>query len=227
MFQISYPSSKYLRKLFRDYPDDGYTALSAKMDADLLKMRQEIIELYYLKDSSRCIASLLDELGYYVSAGLFDSDTETQKRKKIYTAIVTQKTRSSFTYHAKPVMDAITGYDARILNTRAYKMTLNSWVECDGVNNVGTMWAPEGDGTDPTFLGIRESCPGADIVPEIAGAIYIDCHFGVNTAVLSALTISQLYDFLKKEIVPAYFRCYLSYIDVSGFIQIYSGGIIN
>jgi len=226
-FGLPYPSAKYLPRIYGDNADAGFTALTAKMDADLLSLRSDVIELYHLKNSDRCKALLLDELGYMVGAGILSYDTETQKRKKIYYAIVAQKIRGTWAASTKPIFDAITGYDARILNTYPYKQAMNIWVECDGVNNTGTSWAPDGAGDIAGYLGVKESCPGGTVDPEVPGIIYINCHYGVFTAVLSAATIAALVYMLQTDVIPAYMVAHLCYIDAGGLIQTYAGGIIN
>jgi len=62
---------------------------------------------------------------------------------------------------------------------------------------------------------------------EIWGNIYIDLHYGIHTAVLSASQIEQIVTDISMDIVPAYVRVYLGYVPVTGGFTIYSGGIIT
>lgn len=214
-------------KLNSDNPDAGYTALVAKLNAAFLAWNIELINLYYLKLPERCPATLLDELGDMVSAGLYQYDSERTKRSKIAIAVQSHKIRGTWTASVKPYIDSTTGYDARLINGQTYKKALNIWVECDGSNDVGTSWAPNGSGDVAGYLGLKESVAGGASSLEIAGIVYIDLHYGVYTAVLSAETIAKLVNDLSTDVVPAYCQCNLSYINTSGNVTVYAGGVIG
>lgn len=231
-YLLPYPSAYYIPRIYGDNADAGYTALTAKMDAHLLAVRAEVIELYYLKTSYRCPSGLLSELGDMLAAGLNVYETERQKRVKITYAVATHKNRGLWEEQVKPLFDSLAsvdnpGNDARLINSASLKKILNIWVECDGVNNVGTAWSPEGLGDDPAYMGLAEVTPGGSYGIGIPGTIYVDCHYGVHTAVLTADTIARLVDWFTSDVIPAYMKGYLAYIDASGFVTVYSGGVVN
>jgi hypothetical protein len=221
-----YPIDSFIPKLNQDNLDAGYTALINKLNSIFLAWFNDLLNLYNLKTVDRCKSVFLDELGYMLAADIQQIDTERQKRQKIAIAVQTHKLRGTWIYHAKPMMDTITGYSAALINNAAQKRSMNIWVECDGVNNVGSKWAPEGDGDVAGYLGIKESVPGGVYNAEIPGYIYINCHVGVYTAVLSAATIANIVYNFSLNVVPAYEICQLAYIDASGFVTNYTGGTI-
>jgi hypothetical protein len=224
MSLLPLPSSKYLPKILTENPDAGTTALTSKIDDHIETWLEEIFGVYWLKSPLRCLSTLLDYLSYMIAAPVFKGDTEAQKRIKIYNAVSQQKIRGTWAAYAKPLFDAITGYSAGIINVRIVKETIAPlWVECDGVINVaGTIWAGE------TTYGMLECVAGGSVGWGIPGLIYIDCHVGVTGSTLTSSVIEQLVTFMRDEVVPAYFKCYLCYIDaVTGLPVVYSGGIIN
>lgn len=220
------PFLDYIPKLFRDNLQTETTALCNKADTHIELWKNDILNVQYLLDPDRCPSAFLSTLGAYLSAGIKSTDSDSVKRKKIYYAIETHKLRSTWDGSAKIIIDAITGLDARLINSRAFMDDMTIWVECDGVNNVGMKWAPEGCGDDAVYKGIKESCPGGDIEPEIAGLIYIDCHYGVNVSTLTAAQIAEIVD-NYQDIAPAYMIIYLCYINATGQIIKYAGGSIS
>lgn len=229
MSLLPLPSLKYLPKILTENPDAGTTALASKMDTHIETWRDEIFGVYWLKSPLRCLATLLDNLSDMIAAPVFKGDTETQKRIKIYNAVAQQKIRGTWAAYAKPLFDAITGYSAGIINTRLLKeLFVPSWVECDGVINAGTIWAGETTVNTKFVYGMLECVAGGSVGYGIPGLIYIDCHVGVLGPTLTAAVIEELVTFMRDEVVPAYFKCYLCYIDaVTALPVVYSGGIIN
>jgi hypothetical protein len=221
------PFIKYIPKLFRDNAITETNALCDKADTHIEEWKQDVINIQYLLEADRCPSAFLNVLGNYVAAGIRNLDDDATKRQKIYNAIQMHIYRSTWEESAKAVIDAITGYDARLINSRSYIVGMNIWVECDGVNNVDTKWAPEGTGTDADYMGIKETCPGGVVEPEIPGLIYIDCHYGINVSTLTAPEIADIVAQLTDEIAPAYMIIYLCYINATGQIITYTGGTIS
>jgi hypothetical protein len=227
MYLLPYPSSKYLPKLMVDNQDEGIIALCEKMDSDLLAFRDLIIGLFYIKDPARMPSTLLSVMADMIGVTFYRYDTEQTKRAKLYAAVASHKLRGLWEAQVKIIFDSIAGYDAQLINTPSYKKAANLWVECDGVVNVGTHWAPEGVGVVAGYLGFEEITPGGSYTLGIPGSIWIDCHHGVVGPVLTAETLSQLVLFLTQDAIPAYMQGYLAYYDASGLVQVYPGGIIN
>jgi hypothetical protein len=86
-------------------------------------------------------------------------------------------------------------------------------------------WGTMGvDGIDD-LLGLAIIGDGTEV--EIVGNIYIDCHYGIFVSTLTAAQIIQIVDDMAIDIVPAYMRVYLGYIDATGAFINYAGGTIG
>jgi hypothetical protein len=215
------PFSKYIPKLFQDNATAETIALCAKADDNIEEWLADVVNLQYVLDVERCPSNFLFSLGDYLSAGLKSQDSDRTKREKIYKAIVTHKFRSTWVYSAKLIVDAITGYDARIV----YATDSDDWIlSGDGVLELGTSWALLYDGvTDP--YGMSLIGDGTEI--EIQGNIYIDCHYGVVGSTLTAAQIADIVAQIADDIVPAYMRVYLCYRDAGGILTVYPSGTIT
>ena len=112
-YGLPIPFLESIPKLFRKDPDSGWTALSSKMDSILSTVVEEVLRLYSLKVPEQIPASLLEELGDYVAAGLKPWDSDTTRRKKIEAAVRGHKRRGSWVDDAKPKIDAIAGGDRK------------------------------------------------------------------------------------------------------------------
>jgi hypothetical protein len=215
------PFIKYIPKLFRDNATAETTALCDKADTNIEAWLTDAINLQYLLDVERCPNNFLFSLGDYFAAGLKSQDSDRTKRQKIYKAIVTHKYRSTWVYSCKLIIDTITGYDAHIV----YATDSDDWILCgDGVMEVGTSWALLYDGSiDPWGMSLIGD--GTEI--EVQGNIYIDCHYGVIGSTLTAAQIANIVAQISTDIVPAYMRIYLGYIDAGGIFVTYAGGTIT
>lgn len=215
------PSINFVPKIYRDNVTTGVTQLTDELDDQIEAWRDSILNLGNLKKTMQCPEKFLIELGELFAAGLLQNDSELAKREKIAGAIASHKIRGSWTEHAKLILDATTGYSASIFRA----MDSDDWI-CtgDGVIEAGTDWAIlEGGVTDPYGMGLIGL--GSEI--EIAGNIYIDCHTGVFTGVLTADQIAKMVSDIATDIVPAYMRIYLGYGNVTGGFTVYAGGTIG
>lgn len=216
------PSINYIPKVFRDKGDSTTIALTDKMDEHILDWFEDIINLENLVDAEKCPAGYLGHLGYLVNAGILEGDTETSRRKKILGAIASHKRRGSWEYHAKILIDAITGCDARI-----FKISdSDDWILCgDGFTETGTSWAILEGGVDDPY-GFSLIGEGDEI--EFWGNIYIDCHYGVYTPVLTTDQITMIVESIATDVVPAYVKVYLGYMTGAGVgFTTYAGGTIS
>jgi len=219
---LPYPFENYASKLHRDNPDAAYLALVAKMNSIMLSWYNELMELYFAKMPERVSSDLLNELGYFLGAGFLPYDSEVTKRLKIKNAIATHKKRGLWTQNVKIKIDTITGYSSAIIYVPS---TTEDWIEDDGIVSAGTYWNSEGVGFDSAYLGINEI--GGYTDPEMRGNIYINCHVGINTPVLTSSQIAQIVDAIAEDDCPAYFAVYLSYINSSGQTIVYANGTID
>lgn len=213
------PTSNYIPKLFNQQSSADRDALTAKLDELLNDLKTDIINLRYLYDPDRCSTAALEFLGLFLNAGLKQVDTERTKRQKIYTAIQSHKNRGSWDNHAKPLIDAITGLDAR-LYTEIGGSDWILWGEAPGeIFPAAYYWATMGaDGIDDE-LGLDLIGSGSEVV--VAGNIYINCHYGIYVSTLTAAQIAQIVAEIELDIIPAYVRVVLGYLDSSGIFQIY------
>lgn len=219
MFPI--PFINYIPKAFRENTKLSTIQMCDEADDQLGSLYDEIINLKYLMDIERCPDKYLSFLGYLNNAGIINSDNETTKRQKIDIATASHKIRGSWENQVKIFMDAITGYSAEIFRAT----DSDDWILTgDGSLAIGSDWAIlSGDGNEP--YGMSLIGEGDEI--EVAGNIYIDCHNGIHTAILSTAQITMLVNGIKDDVVPAYMRVYLGYIDSSGIFTRYSGGTIG
>lgn len=218
------PFEEFIPKQLSEDIDDKGQAFIDKVDSLIREMSDEILEMYWFKLAERCPSDFLEELGFWLNAGLFQTDSELTKRRKIKEAVVGHKRRGSWNNDAKPKVDSITGYDAAIFRS----------VDSDDSIEMGQLsteddtlyWSTESgkDGSDDD-LGTWEVGDFTEYV--VAGNISIDCHEGVHTAVLTSAQIEQIVVELEFDIVPGYMDIYLGYIDTTGAFIVYSGGIIT
>jgi len=212
------PFIEHVPDIFRQDADDSMTALADKMDSIMTEVVAEILRLYDLKLPDQCPADLLDELGYYVAAGILNTDTAMIKRGKIATAVQGHKIRGGWINDAKPKIDTIVGGDSTIF----LAADSDDWIlGGDGITIQATSyWATMGaDGIDAD-LGLSLIGLGDEI--EIAGNVYID----VDSSTLTAAQVQQIVDALERDVVPAYYRVYLGYVSAGQFI-VYAGGTIG
>jgi len=214
----------YIPKFLKDNIDASGEALVTYMNDFTDEFYGYIRELYFFSDALRVPAIFLDELGYWLAAGIKQGDSEATKREKIYYAVMNHKKRGTWTADAKIRIDAITGYSAAIfVSTES-----DDSIEMGQIASEDTTvyWSTEqgADGSDD-LLGTWEVGDFTEYV--IAGNIYIDLHEGVFTPVLTAAQIEQIVNEIATDIVPAYFAIYLGYINVTGQFVVYSGGIIS
>lgn len=205
------PFDNYIPKFFRR--DDKLNAFADKHDAIMQSFRNDTLGLNDIIDPVKCPNVILNELGYYLNAGILPQDTEKQKKVKIAKAVQGHKRRGSFNLDAKPKIDAIAGGDSVIVTG----VSGDDWILVgDGLTPIAYYWATMGyDGID-TDYGL--SLIGEGIEIEIAGNIYID----VDNNALTADQIEQIVLALETDIVPAYYKVFIGYINVGGNFIVYA-----
>jgi hypothetical protein len=215
------PSINFFPQGYQDNPTDAITALAGKIDDIFSALEQETFDLLWLKNVERCPSKYLNELGYMLNAGLQKIDTDRIKRQKIYKAIQSHKIRGSWIDHAKIIIDAITGYSAVMFVASAS----DDWIlGGDGIIELDSPWAILESGVDDPY-GMNLIGEGTEI--EISGNIYINCHDGIKGSTLTSDQINNIVNQIKDDIVPAYMRIYLGYIDTDDSFVVYTDGIIG
>lgn len=209
------PFEKFIPKFFKR--DEKLTAFADKMDELLESFKSDTLGLNDIINPFKIPSILIEELGYYLNAGLKQTDTDRQKRIKVATAVQGHKRRSTFKFDAKPKIDAIAGGDSQVIKST----DSDDWIMGgDGVTiPTAFYWASMGsDGID-SDLGISLIGEGTEI--EIAGNIYIN----VDNSSLTVNEIQQIVDELEDDIAPAYYRIFIGYLDLSGAFIVYA--VIN
>lgn len=195
--------------------DAKLLAFANKMDEILNGLRDDTLGLNTLINPFKIPAQLLDNLGYYLNAGINDQDTEHEKRIKIAGAVAGHKRRGSWNNDAKPKIDLIAGGDAQIFRS----FDKDDWILVgDGLTPADYYWAVMGaDGIDDGY-GISLIGSGTEI--EVAGNIYID----VDNNSLSAAKQAAI-ELVMRDVVPGYMKVHFGYISGTGqFIEYFVMG---
>lgn len=214
---IPIPFIKFIPKIFQD--DPLAIAMADKIDEHLQEWKDDVLSIRRFNRPDECPSSMIEELGTLLSAGLKSSDSDYQKRKKVATAIESHKNRGTFDFDVKLKIDAITGYSPGARLVDIYETS--RWVLVDDLTEaVANYYASLGkDGVDSDLGILLEGDSGK-------GHVYIDCHEGVTTAVLTADDIESIKLDLEDS-VPVYFYVYLGYINSSGLFTTYTDGVMG
>lgn len=196
--------------------DAKLIAFATKVDSIMDDMESDILGLNNLIDTPKIPANLLDEVGYYLAAGINPGDDETLKRKKIRSAIAAHKVRTTWQFDAKIKIDNYVGGDSSFYQI----IGVDEWILVgDGNTPSAYYWAAMGaDGVD-LDLGIALMGSGEEF--GIAGNIFID----VDSSTLTTTEVEELKNELT-DVAPAYMRIYLGYISAGMFIT-YANGVIG
>jgi len=191
-------------------PDAAWVALASKMDSIFGGVLTEVKLAERMHLAYQAPASVLDELGYMVGAGITQGDSDSQKRKKIWGAVPSQKSRGQWIASAKPIIDIITGYSASLFS--GYD---DFWpVRLGGDIAYGyDKWANRGSGAVAAYVGMVRTGDGDE--PIVGGNVYID----LGNGAISAAVIQQVKDAIATDIVPAYYRVVLGYISSGSFVE--------
>lgn len=183
------------------------TDLIDQLEEYVLEWSEETFNLVYLKTPERCPASFLDELGNYVNAGITNLDEERTKRQKIRSAVKGHKLRGTWEADVKPKVDAIAGGDSQIFTPSNQA----DWIMLGAeTSDPDVYWATMGmDGVDDD-LGIDLVGSFEELV--IAGNIAID----VDNASLTSDELDNIVATLELDILPAYYRINIGYVDGGG-----------
>lgn len=212
MGMLPIPFSKFTPKIYQE--DDMLSALGDKADEHIQEWLDDTQHLEWLLDPVRCPSEFLDELGYYVAAGINKSDSDSAKRKKIHTAVQSHKNRGSWENDVKIRIDAYVGGDSSIVN----QYENDNWVML-GSEEVDTTnyWAVMGGDGSTDNYGIRLLGTGREDV--LRGVVCID----VDSSTLTESEVEGLKEELEDDAVPAYFIVILGYL-IAGVFVAYSNG---
>lgn len=163
---------KLTPKVLQDNMDDSGQALIDLLNNYMSTWKSETLGIQDFKISEKCPNEFLDELGYYLAAGIFNTDTETEKRKKIYYAVKRHKFRTTWNDDVKGRIKDITGITPYLIQIRDEDDYIFTG---DGLTPAGYYWSTFGvDGIDDD-LGCLFS--GSAYEVEIAGVVWIDLKF--------------------------------------------------
>jgi hypothetical protein len=209
------PIENNIPKILKDSlseSEDGQ-ALIDFLNNFIQELNQEILEMYFFKMPERIPNTLLNELGYMLNAGIKSFDSERTKRKKIATAVRSHIYRGTWNNDVKQRVDAIAGGDSQIFTSTNSAAFLNRGALSSEPDNY---WASLGTNGIDDNLGILNL--GSFFESDIPGNIYID----VDNDSLTSDKVDQLVIDLKDDVLPAYMRIFLGYLDGAGQFQTYS-----
>lgn len=197
---------KYLPAPLFDKLDESGQELINFIDNFVNEIYEEILGIWYFKQPEQTAQVTLDYWEQYFNIVNVTAKTLVQRRQQIASAVASYKKRGLWQDDVKVVIDIIAGGDSQILSNG----TGSDWILTGDGNTPPTYyWATfGGDGIDDE-LGMDFIGVGTEI--EIAGNIYID----VDNASLTTEQIDQLVAELENNVVPAYYRIFLGYINVS------------
>jgi len=214
------PVIDFIPKIFRN--DKLAIKLADKLESIICELEADIRQKENHNRADEIIAGLLDEIGFILSAGLKNQDTELAKRRKIRDAVPGHKNRSTFDKGLKPLLDTLTGFDSVILD---FKFNGQWVVTGDGNTPTSAFWSVVGgDGVNDDF-GIFIG--GGLLDQGVAGIIFINLHDGITTAQFTESEILAIVDEVEGEQDTAFFVIILGYIDGAGEFVTYDGGIIQ
>lgn len=199
-------------KILQENINNDGQALVDKLDEYIGDWKEETNLMQNSNNPVLCPQSMLEELGYQISANLLNTDTDRQKRVKILNAVKGHKKRSSFNLDAKIKIDAIAGGNSKIIRG----ITSDDWILCgDVIVPTSYYWATMGcDGIDDDY-GLSLIGDGYEI--ELSGNVYID----VDNDSLTTSQIAQIRLELENDVAPAYMRIFIGYVNISGVFIIY------
>jgi len=219
---LNFSFKKFIPKIFHDDPKTDI--LADKVDTHLALWKKDVIDIKRIFRPDEVASKFLAELNYYLSAGFQYGDSDVIKRRKTRDAVATHKIRGTWTQDAKIRIDNITGLvpGARILKWNFFYTS--DWIWVDSSPSIipaspYDYWSTMGcDGVDDGY-GLDLIGSGDEI--EVAGNIYIDCHEGIDVATLTAAQRAKIVLDLTDDVVPAYFRVLLGYINAAGIFVAY------
>ena len=210
MSMLPVPFKTFIPKIY--WQDEKSDTLATEAEEHIEEWEQDVCQLEWLRQPERCPTGLLDELGYWLAAGINVQDTETEKRIKIATAVAAHKARGSFNFDAKPKVDAIAGGDSVIWSDVSEAW----WVLTDGTSVLD--WSAFGFDSSEGFDGIILAGTGDEVI--FPGNIRID----VDNATLTSAQVASLVLTLQ-DVAPAYMRVILGYVSAGVFIEYANGRI--
>ena len=213
---------KLIPKIF--HGDSKSDALANKADDNINAWKKDVIDIKRLIRPDETPSEFLAELDFLLSAGIKSNDSDVIKRRKIRDAVATHKIRGTWTADAKVRIDNITGLSPGSRILRWNHFYTSDWIWTDDTPSIipaapDDYWATWGcDGVD-TDTGLDWIGAGTEI--EIWGNIYIDCHEGIDVATLTAAQRAKIVLDLTYDVVPAYFRVLLGYVNAAGLFVAY------
>lgn len=204
------PFEKYIPEYFKR--DEKLISFANKVDYWLESFKVDTLCINDMVDPVKIRNNLLIELGYLLDAGINQLDSDRVKRQKITTAVKGHKKRGTWADDAKPKIDAIAGGDSKIISG----VGGDDWILTgDGETPLSYYWAVMGaDGID-LEQGISLIGDGAEI--EIPGNIFID----VDNESLTEEQVNDIVLELENDVVPAYYRVIIGYVDGAGGFNTY------
>ena len=207
------PAKNFLPDIYED--STAKTALTDKIDSDQNSLKQEIRLLQWIVDIDRCPGEFLPELGYKLGVTLLATETDREKRVKLFNAIESHKRRFTGKYDIFARIDAITGLSVSVFKYSEGDFILGG----DGLDDIIN---PDGGilGGDSTYPGFVMS--GFWDEPDINGNINLDLG---GDASLSSLLIDDVVQMIITEYGEPVFKVWLGYVSSGVFITYANGEV--
>lgn len=218
------PFDKYIPQTLRDQlPDDaGGQALVTKSNESLQNLRNDTIEIEWLRNPEQCPSKYLSMLAEKFAVTLQPLDSDRVKRIKIKNAIKSHRNHGLFAEVVKPLIDGVTALDSFIYHTPSV-LDEDEILLGDGVDE-STIWSIfGGDGVTPFGFEVM----GDDVSEQVAGVVWLALTDDpVAGAAISNSTIEYVKSVILPE-VPSYFIIYLGYVDAGGYFVMYTNPVVE
>jgi hypothetical protein len=152
------PTLQFFPKALQDSTE--IQALASFLDTEFMAWFAETKGIETLKDPARTPSVCMEEMGYWLSAGIASGDSDRIKRAKISQAIENQKLRGTWKYSIKPIIDNYAGGDSSIISVQGVD---DFMLTGDSNDPVGYLWSLLGGLDDSVGYGILLAGGGGSI----------------------------------------------------------------
>ena len=199
------PFLDFIPQFIRDDPTADFQPFVDYMDQYLTALISDIRKVDQIYNAAAAMSNVVvDELGYFLAAGLLPIDSDREKREKVQTAVQGHKQRGTWLFDAKPKIDIIAGGDSSIFK-QALVTDDDSIVMGGEATEPDSYWSVFGtDGIDANG-GIFVVGDGTEVI--LAGNIYVD----TDNAFLTQTDVAQLREAFV-DLQPVYYQVFFGYV---------------
>jgi len=218
------PFEKYIPQTLRDQLPDSPSgqAMVAKADETLTNLRNDTIQIEYLRNPEQCPPKFLSLHADKYAVSLSPADSDRVKRTKIKNAIKTHRDHGLFEPVVKPLIDAIAGLDCYIY--KADDSVSEDEILLGDGDDESTSWSIFGGDGSPVY---GFAVIGDDSNEKTPGVVWLSL---TDNPTAGAAITNDMIDTIKRVIlpeVPAYFIVYLGYEDSGGYFVMYPSPVVE